>query len=492
MWSDSNTLTDAPIAISGNDATFAGNVNLVDSTSLRLGNSNDFFITHNGSDTYLGNSTGILHIQQNLDDGAIKLQCDDGSGGTTSYLELQGHQTKTVAFKGILFKDSVKAEFGDSGDLDIVHTGTESKINNTLGDLKIQQEANDADIIFQCDDGSGGITEYFKLDGGNTQIKFSKNTNYIDGIQASFGNSGDLKISHSGTNSAIENEAGHFYIINDANDSDIVFQCDDGSGGIIEYFRVDGGTERIESSKSFRFADSARVQFGGSSDLQIYHDSTNSIIVNGTGDLVISQQTDDGDITFKCDNGSGGTTEYYRLDGSTAMNIFSKNVGVTGTVQATNGFTFATSPTSSPDFAIAVASNVMTIDDVSGGGKLILDVDNVGINTTSPTEALHVVGNVLANAFNTISDVRLKNDFKDFSGLDIIDNIKVYDFVWKNNKTRSYGVKAHELQEVLPHAVTGKKDDEKMQQVDYTKIVPILLKSIKELKQEIELLKSKL
>jgi hypothetical protein len=134
----------------------------------------------------------------------------------------------------------------------------------------------------------------------------------------------------------------------------------------------------------------------------------------------------------------------------------------------------------------------MTIDDVSGGGKLILDVDNVGINTTSPTEALHVVGNVLANAFNTISDVRLKNDFKDFSGLDIIDNIKVYDFVWKNNKTRSYGVKAHELQEVLPHAVTGKKDDEKMQQVDYTKIVPILLKSIKELKQEIELLKSKL
>ena len=28
MWSDSNTLTDAPIAISSNDATFAGNVDL--------------------------------------------------------------------------------------------------------------------------------------------------------------------------------------------------------------------------------------------------------------------------------------------------------------------------------------------------------------------------------------------------------------------------------------------------------------------------------
>jgi hypothetical protein len=48
---------------------------------------------------------------------------------------------------------------------------------------------------------------------------------------------------------------------------------------------------------------------------------------------------------------------------------------------------------------------------------------------------------------------------------------------------------AHELEEVLPQAVTGEKDAEQMQSVDYSKIVPLLIKSIQELKKEIEILK---
>ena len=50
---------------------------------------------------------------------------------------------------------------------------------------------------------------------------------------------------------------------------------------------------------------------------------------------------------------------------------------------------------------------------------------------------------------------------------------------------------AHELQKVLPQAVNGEKDAEEMQSVDYSKIVPLLVKSIQELKAEIELLKNK-
>ena len=96
-----------------------------------------------------------------------------------------------------------------------------------------------------------------------------------------------------------------------------------------------------------------------------------------------------------------------------------------------------------------------------------------------------------ATAFNTSSDYRLKDDYKDFNGLDLVSNINVYDFQWRSDKTRSYGVKAHELQEVVPQAVNGEKDGEEMQQVDYSKLVPILLKSIQELKKEIEILKLK-
>ena len=96
-----------------------------------------------------------------------------------------------------------------------------------------------------------------------------------------------------------------------------------------------------------------------------------------------------------------------------------------------------------------------------------------------------------ATAFNTSSDYRLKEDLQDFAGLDMVSKISVYDFKWKADESRSYGVMAHELQEVLPQAVTEEKDAEEMQGVDYSKIVPLLVKSIQELKSEIEELKSK-
>ena len=96
-----------------------------------------------------------------------------------------------------------------------------------------------------------------------------------------------------------------------------------------------------------------------------------------------------------------------------------------------------------------------------------------------------------ATAYNTSSDYRLKEDLQDFEGLDLVSKISVYDFKWKADKSRSYGVMAHQLQEVLPQAVTGDKDAQKMQAVDYSKIVPLLVKSIQELKAEIELLKNK-
>ena len=96
-----------------------------------------------------------------------------------------------------------------------------------------------------------------------------------------------------------------------------------------------------------------------------------------------------------------------------------------------------------------------------------------------------------ATSYITSSDYRLKQDLKPINGLDLVSQIKVYDYEWKSDETRAYGVLAHELQEVIPQAVSGEKDDEKMQGVDYSKLVPILVQAIQELKAEIEILKTK-
>ena len=103
-------------------------------------------------------------------------------------------------------------------------------------------------------------------------------------------------------------------------------------------------------------------------------------------------------------------------------------------------------------------------------------------------------GNISTNgsaiSYNTTSDYRLKEDLKEVSGLDKISAIKVYDFKWKSNDNRMDGVLAHELQQILPYAVIGEKDAEQMQGVDYSKLVPILIKGMQEQQCTINLLKS--
>jgi hypothetical protein len=101
--------------------------------------------------------------------------------------------------------------------------------------------------------------------------------------------------------------------------------------------------------------------------------------------------------------------------------------------------------------------------------------------------------------YNTTSDYRLKTDLKDFSGLDVVNKIKTYDFAWKANSSRMHGVMAHELQEILPYAVTGKKDSVDIngklitQGVDYGRITPVLVKAIQEQDRKInQLVKEKI
>ena len=207
---------------------------------------------------------------------------------------------------------------GTSDDLQIQHDGTDNLITGSNGDIVITNNADDKDIIFKSDNGSGGIATYFQLDGSDVITLFSKATRHIDNIKANFGNSNDLAIFHNSTDSFIDNATGHLNIRNQQDDGDIIFTADNGSGGNAEYFRVDGGSEAIIVSKNVQHADNVKAYFGNAIDLEIYHDSSNSYVSHtGTGQLIIENTTNDADILFKSDDGSGGVTTYLRLDGST-------------------------------------------------------------------------------------------------------------------------------------------------------------------------------
>ena len=119
-------------------------------------------------------------------------------------------------------------------------------------------------------------------------------------------------------------------------------------------------------------------------------------------------------------------------------------------------------------------------DGTGGSNHIVFGNANSWIGT--------ITTNGSTTTYSTTSDYRLKEDLQNFAGLDMVSKIPVYDFKWKTDESRSYGVMAHELQEVLPDAVVGEKDAEEMQSVDYSKIVPLLVKSIQELTAKVEML----
>jgi hypothetical protein len=295
------------------DMQISSSMQFKDSVQLRIGNGNDTLFYHDGSNTYLDN-TGANNfiIQQSGDDRDLIFKCDDGSGGVASYITLDGSAALTQFDKNTKHSDSIRADFGNSSDFRIYHDGSNSSLENHTGALYIDNHADDQDIIFRTDDGGTGAAEVLRIDASdNGRIKIPN-----DNQRLAIGASDDIQITHDGSNSYFDNYTGHLNIKNNATDKDIILLSDDGSGGETAYLTLDGSATAIKVAKNLEMADSVQLRAGAGDDLKIYHDGSNSYIIGGgTGNLIISQQTDDADIILKSDNGSGGTANYLVIDG---------------------------------------------------------------------------------------------------------------------------------------------------------------------------------
>ena len=92
-----------------------------------------------------------------------------------------------------------------------------------------------------------------------------------------------------------------------------------------------------------------------------------------------------------------------------------------------------------------------------------------------------------ATSYNTSSDQRLKDNIVDApSASNDIDAIQVRSFDWKaDGSHQKYGMVAQELQSVAPEAVSGGATEEDMMGVDYSKLVPMMMKEIQSLRARV-------
>jgi hypothetical protein len=225
---------------------------------------------------------------------------------------------------------------------------------------------------------------------------------------------------------------------------------------------------------------------------------------------------DDGFLRLSAGGGSNSNTQAsidlsgYSNVSDMGSNILMRTAGIERLRINANGFVGigTTSPSRKLHIQTDDNTSVYIESTTSDNNGMILMNANTNLNWTTNYHEYFIFQKQSANLgyigtslngtemlYTTVSDYRLKNDLRNFKGLDLINKIKIYDFAWKSTGSRMHGVMAHELQEVIPYAVSGFKDDTnsdgspKIQAVDYGKLTPVLVKAIQEQEQKINQLK---
>ena len=127
-------------------------------------------------------------------------------------------------------------------------------------------------------------------------------------------------------------------------------------------------------------------------------------------------------------------------------------------------------------------------------------VKNIYFKNSSFTTVGSIVPSSTSTAFNTSSDYRLKQNIVSITdALDRVSRLKPsrFNFISDADKTVD-GFLAHEVQEIVPEAITGEKDavdkqgNPELQAIDQSKLVPLLVAAIQELKADNDILKSRI
>lgn len=111
---------------------YANGLRLNDSEYLYLGTSDDMRLYHDGTNSIINNQTGVLYIDQNVNDGNLILRSDNGSGGLSEYIVLDGGSGSTK----LKHYGSTKFETTSSG-ISVTGNITATTVNTGHGDNEL-------------------------------------------------------------------------------------------------------------------------------------------------------------------------------------------------------------------------------------------------------------------------------------------------------------------------------------------------------------------
>lgn len=99
-------------------------------------------------------------------------------------------------------------------------------------------------------------------------------------------------------------------------------------------------------------------------------------------------------------------------------------------------------------------------------------------------------GTIQSNEIVITSDYRLKTNTKTLDESFVVDQLRPVVYTKNNQSKKEIGFIAHELQEHYPDSVSGSKDGEVMQHVNYNHMIGILVNEIQMLKKRVSQLEN--
>jgi hypothetical protein len=153
------------------------------------------------------------------------------------------------------------------------------------------------------------------------------------------------------------------------------------------------------------------------------------------------------------------------------------------------GMTGATGPAGGPvgaTGATGVANINLNLAGATGVNYLTMTTETGGFITNEYVSASlywDSVNNILnATTYNTLSDYRIKKNITDIRSS--VDALQPRTYTNTMTSRQEMGFLAHEIQEEFPFLVSGEKDGAGYQTVNYTGLIALLVKEIKDLKKQ--------
>ena len=410
------------------------NLNTLNELAEALNDDDDAIVTLTNS---IANNTNNITSNNTIANAALPK-----AGGTiTGVLSItaDGSNAATFTESGsgdfeIHAKDDLRLN-ADGHDIVLKGASNEfGRLTNSSQNFVIQNITNSKDIVFKAST-SGTTSEYFRLDGGAERNIFSKNVSLTDSVKLMIGSSNDLQVFHDGTNTLVENYVGNLTFEQRTDAADMIFKCDNGTGGTTAYLTLDGSAGTVKISKDLDLNGNADISGHLSVDTvtnstvdldkflvidsgnRIYY-RTGSQLLSDIGGVAKSGDTMTGDIgmpsggAFNFDSGDVTITHSSNkltFNGASSIQIntpAANNVGqgiiLNRPAAGTHYSAIEWHTAGAADWSIGQNSfdnfeiyengaNSTTRFTIEEGG-------NVGIGVKNPTQLLHVDGHALISA----------------------------------------------------------------------------------------------